>query len=230
MPDITVIGPGAIGGLVAARLCRNAANNLTIAVRTPFQRLTLDSADGKLEADPRIVSDQRDLLPADWVLVATKAYDSAAAAEWFAAALGEHTCVAVLQNGVDHVDRFSEWLPRERILPVIVDCPTERLAPGQILQRGPAELTVPRGDLGLAFSRLFAETGVACRLVDDFTTAAWWKLCLNSAGVVNALVLKPARIAHDASAAKLMRRIVDETAAVGRADVRQPGVAGVFLR
>jgi 2-dehydropantoate 2-reductase len=47
---------------------------------------------------------------------------------------------------------------------------------------------------------------------------AWWKLCVNSAGVVNALVLQPARIANDDSAAKVMRSIVEETAAVGRAE------------
>jgi len=69
-------------------------------------------------------------------MVATKAYDSNGAAEWFTTTVHDQTRVAVLQNGVDHIDRMSEWLPRERILPVIVDCPTERSAPGKIRQRG----------------------------------------------------------------------------------------------
>lgn len=218
MPDITVIGPGAIGGMVAARLCQNAANNLTIAVRTPFRRLALETAEGKLEADLRIVTDQRDLSPADWVLVATKAYDSAAAAEWFAAALDEHTRVAVLQNGVDHVDRFSQWLPRERILPVIVDCPTERIAPGEIRQRGPADLTVPAGDLGSRFQALFADTGIDCRQTNDFISVAWRKLCVNAPGAVNALLLEPEGIVHDPHAAGAMRQLILEAAAVGRAE------------
>lgn len=218
MPDITVIGPGAIGGMIAARLCQNPANDVAVAARTVFGRLSLETPEGRLEADPHIISNPRDVRPADWILVATKSYDSGAAAEWFSATPDSRTNVAVLQNGVNHVDRFSRWLPRERILPVIVDCPTERLAPGQIRQRGPAELTVPRGELASSFGDLFTETGVTCRVVDDFTTAAWWKLCLNAAGVVNALILQPARIAHDETAAELMRRIVDEAAAVGRAE------------
>lgn len=218
MPDITVIGPGAIGGMIAARLCQNSANDVAVAARTVFGRLSLETPEGRLEADPHIISNPRDVRPADWILVATKSYDSGAAAEWFSATPDSRTNVAVLQNGVNHVDRFSRWLPRERILPVIVDCPTERLAPGQIRQRGPAELTVPRGELASSFGDLFTETGVTCRVVDDFTTAAWWKLCLNAAGVVNALILQPARIAHDETAAELMRRIVDEAAAVGRAE------------
>ncbi len=155
------------------------------------------------------------------MLVATKAYDSASAAGLFDSLLGEETCVAVLQNGVNHVERFSAWLPRERILPVIVDCPTERVAPGEIRQRGPAVLTVPAGDLGASFETLFADTAVDCRQADDFTSVAWWKLCVNAAGVVNALVLQPARIAHDEAAAQVMRRIIDEAAAVGRAEGAQ---------
>ena len=152
------------------------------------------------------------------MLVATKAYDSESAAACFDSLLGEQTKIAVLQNGVNHVERFSAWLPRERILPVIVDCPTERVAAGHIRQRGPALLTVPCGELARGFAALFADTRVTCRQSDDFTSMAWWKLCVNSAGVVNALVLQPARIANDDSAAKVMRSIVEETAAVGRAE------------
>lgn len=227
MPAITVIGPGAIGGMVAAQLCQSSRNDVTVVARTTFSKLLLHTPDGELRADPRIVSQPGDTGPADWVLVATKAYDSESAAACFDSLLGEQTKVAVLQNGVNHVERFSAWLPRERILPVIVDCPTERVAPGEIRQRGPALLTVPCDELAQGFSALFADTGVTCRQSDDFTSMAWWKLCVNSAGVVNALVLQPARIANDESAAKVMRAIVEETAAVGRADgaILSPDIA-----
>jgi 2-dehydropantoate 2-reductase len=227
MPAITVIGPGAIGGMVAAQLCQSSRNDVTVVARTTFSKLLLHTPDGELRADPRIVSQPGDTGPADWVLVATKAYDSESAAACFDSLLGEQTKVAVLQNGVNHVERFSAWLPRERILPVIVDCPTERVAPGEIRQRGPALLTVPCDELAQGFSALFADTGVTCRQSDDFTSMAWWKLCVNSVGVVNALVLQPARIANDESAAKVMRAIVEETAAVGRADgaILSPDIA-----
>lgn len=218
MPNIILIGPGAIGGLVAARLGQNPANEITIAARTPFTDLVLETADGKLEVAPLVLTDPASARPADWVLVATKAYDSGAAAEWFPAGLNELTRVAVLQNGVDHVERLSEWVAPDRILPVVVDCPAERVAPGHVRQRGPALLTVPAGEAGAAFADLFAGTGVECRQTGDFTTAAWWKLCLNSAGVVNALTMQPAGVANDENAAKLMRRIVEEAAAVGRAE------------
>ena len=43
----------------------------------------------------------------DWILVTTKAYDSDAAAQWFAKATGPHTRLAVIQNGVEHVRASS---------------------------------------------------------------------------------------------------------------------------
>jgi 2-dehydropantoate 2-reductase len=218
MVRITLIGPGAIGALVAARLCRNPDNEVTVAARTAVGKLTIESDETSLEAAPVILTDPGEAEPADWVLVATKAYDSPHAAEWFATTADDQTRVAVLQNGVTHVDRFSQWIPRERILPVIVDCPSERIGPGRIRQRGPALLTVPSGDHGTAFASLFVDTGIECRTTDDFVTAAWWKLCLNAAGVINALLLQPARIAQDELANRLMRHIINEAAAVGRAE------------
>jgi len=218
VPDITVVGPGAIGGLVAARLCQDSAHNVTVVARTPVDRLCLETPDGRLDVSPRIVTDPSGIEPCDWFLVATKSYDSEAAAKLITRYIDDDTRVAILQNGVDHIDRFAAWLPRERILPVVVDCPSERIAPGRIRQRGPALLSVPGDEPGVEFARLFAKTGVECRLVDDFASVAWSKLCLNAAGVINVLVMQPARIAHDEYAAGLMRRIVEEAAEVGRAE------------
>ena len=218
MSKITLIGPGAIGGLIATWLCQDPAHDVTVAVRTPFSRLELETPGGQLEAFPLVLTDPRQARHADWVLLATKAYDSAAAAEWFPGLMTDHTRIAVLQNGVDHVNRISEWAPRDRILPVIVDCPTERVAPGKIRQRGQVMLRTPVAESAQAFAALFADTEIDCRQAEDFTTIAWWKLCINAAGVVNALTLKPAGVANDPSAARLMRLIVEEAAAVGRAE------------
>ena len=218
MKSITIIGPGAIGGLVAAWLCQDPSNQVSIAARTPFNELALETDGETLRVEPLVQTDPSAATAADWALVSTKAYDSSAAADWFPAVVKKHTCVAVLQNGVDHVDRFSAWLPRDSFLPVVVDCPAERLGPGEIRQRGPASLTVPAGPLGTSFAELFTQTGIECRVVEDFLTIAWWKLCVNAAGVVNALVLQPARIAHHETAARLMRDIIEEAAAVGRAE------------
>ncbi len=218
MPKIALIGPGAIGGLVAAWLCQDEQNQVTVCARTPMRHLELEIPDGVIEARPTVLTDPEQGRTVDWILVATKAYDSESAAAWFSSLLGDDTHVAVLQNGVDHVERFSAYLPAEHILPVVVDCPTERDAPGRIRQRGPATLVVPESSTGEAFTELFANTEIDASTNADFLTMVWRKLCINAAGVVNALTLQPARISHDPHAEMIMRRIVSEVVAVGCAE------------
>jgi len=218
MPRIALIGPGAIGGLVAAWLCQDDRNQVTVCARTPMQKLELETPDGLLKARPTVLTRPKGGHTVDWILVATKAYDSDSAAAWLSSLLGKDTRVAVLQNGVDHVERFSAYLPAERILPVVVDCPTERVSPERIRQRGPATLVVPSSQNGNAFTELFARTEIDATTNTDFVTVAWRKLCINAAGAVNALTMEPARIAHDPNAEMLMRKLVLEAVAVGRAE------------
>jgi len=218
MPTIALIGPGAIGGLIAAHLCQDDQNQVTVCARTPIERLELQTPDGLIDARPKILTRAEQGGTVDWILVATKAYDSDPAAAWFSRLLGEDTRVAVLQNGVDHVDRFSSYLPAERILPVVVDCPTERVTPEQISQRGPATLVVPESANGAAFTELFARTKIDATTNTDFVTMVWRKLCINAAGAVNALTLQPARIARDPNAEMLIRKLVAEAVAVGSAE------------
>jgi 2-dehydropantoate 2-reductase len=218
MTNIALVGPGAIGGLVAAWLCQDDRNQVTVCARTPIRSLEVETPDRTIAAHPAVLTRPEQGRPADWILVATKAYDSESAAAWFSSLLGDDTRVAILQNGVDHVERFSEYLPAVRILPVVVDCPTERVEPERIRQRGAATIIVPESDIGSAFTELFADTEIRATTDKDFLTVAWRKLCINAAGAVNALTLEPARIAHDPHAETVMRKLVLEAVAVGRAE------------
>jgi 2-dehydropantoate 2-reductase len=217
MPSITLIGPGAIGATLAAWAAQNPRNEVSVAVRTRFDTLEVTTPERVIVAAPQVLTDRSQARVADWVLIATKAYDSASAAGWFATTCGPHTRVAVIQNGVEHVERFAPYLPRECILPVMIDVPAERIAPGKVIQRGPIHIVVPESANGAAFVELFAGLDLDVVQSQDFATAAWKKLCLNSAGAVCAVLLKPAGIVHHDGIAELMRGIVRECIAVGRA-------------
>jgi len=217
MTDITLIGPGAIGSTLAAWLSQNPDHRVTVAVRTPFDSIVLNAPGGILSASPHLLTDPAQARPADWVLVATKAYDSAAAARWFEKGVGPQTRLAVIQNGVEHVERFASYVDAGRIVPVMIDCPATRHSPGRVTQGGPVHIVVPAGVNGAAFVGLFAGLNLDVRETPDFITAIWKKLCLNSAGAVSTALLAPAGISHHAAVADLMRDIVRECIAVGRA-------------
>jgi 2-dehydropantoate 2-reductase len=215
---IALIGPGAVGGSVAAWLARSAANNVTLCARTPFNRLMVETPDGPIDATPQVLTDPDEATAVDWVLIATKTYDAAATATWFPALVGANTRVAVLQNGVEHVARFTAYLPAGRILPAVVDIPAERVALGHIRQRRMGTIVVPEGADGQAFMQLFASTPIAVSTADDFVTVAWTKLALNCAGAISALTLQPGGVAWRDDIADIQRAMVRECVAVGRAE------------
>jgi 2-dehydropantoate 2-reductase len=218
MASILLIGPGAIGATLAAWLCQDDRHDVAVAVRTPFDAIEVQTPEGVIHAKPRVLTEVSQVKPVDWVLVATKAYDSDSAAIWFPSAVGSRTRVAVIQNGVEHVERFAKHIDRARIVPVMIDLPADRVSPGKTIQRGAAHIVVPEGRNGADFVQLFGHTNFDAKQTSDFTTAVWRKLCLNSAGAVSAVLLKPAGIAHHDGVAELMRAIVRECVAVGRAE------------
>jgi 2-dehydropantoate 2-reductase len=217
MASILLVGPGAIGATLAAWLCQDDRHQVTVAARTAFDSIETDTPNGVIRARPKVIVDAAQAEPVDWILAATKTYDSDSAARWFPKATGPRTRLAVIQNGVEHVERFKKHFDHTRIVPVMIDLPAERLAPGRTVQRGPAHLVVPAGENGAALLALFAHANFDAKQTDDFTTAGWKKLCLNSAGAVPAVLAKPNGIAHHEGVAGLMREIVRECVVVGRA-------------
>ena len=218
MASILLIGPGAIGATLTAWLAQDDRHVITVAARTPLDSIEVQTPGGVIRATPRVITDPRKTQVVDWILVTTKAYDSDSAAKWFGGAAGPNTRLAVIQNGVEHVARFEKHFDKTRIVPVMIDLPADRVAPGRSVQRGAAHLVVPSGENGAVFLALFAHTNFDAQQTNDFVTAVWRKLCLNCAGAVSAVLLKGAGISHHDGVADLMRALVRECIAVGRAE------------
>lgn len=214
--SIAVVGPGAIGGTVAAWLAQSPELSVTLCARTPVDRLVVTTPDGAIEARPNMLTDRTAAKPVDWVLIATKTYDAPGAASWLPGLVGAGTRVAVLQNGVEHVARFAPYVDPALIVPAVVDIPAERDAPGRIRLRRMGTIVVPEG--AEDFVALFDHSPIAVSVTADFATVAWTKLALNCAGVASGLTMKPVGVSHDPGIAEVMRGLVAECVAVGRAE------------
>lgn len=217
MSTIAVVGPGAIGCVVAAWLA-DGGHEVTVCARTPFPDLVIETPDGPLRASPRVITDPADAGPVDWVLVATKAYDVASTAPWLERLLGPDTRVAVLQNGVTHLERFRPLVAEERIVPVVVNIPANRSAPGRVAQGAYGTLFAPGGRNGEAFAALFAKSKVTAGTDADFVSRLWTKLCLNATGAIPTLTLTATGEAWSEGLERLVRAVAEETAAVARAE------------
>jgi 2-dehydropantoate 2-reductase len=218
MSRIALVGPGAVGGVIAAWLGQTGRHELTLCARRPFGELHVETPQGPLVSRPTVLTSPAGVRPVEWVLVATKAYDAAGAATWLKGLAATGAPVAILQNGVEHRERFLPYLPAEQIVPVMVDCPAERTDATHIRQRGTAKMVVADDARGREFAGLFAGTAVEVTTTPDFKSAVWRKLCVNSSGVINALLLQPAGVMQDEKLGELLCAMVRECMAVGRAE------------
>lgn len=218
MARIALVGPGAVGSVITAWLARTDRHELTLCARRPLGELHVETPNGLLVARPTVLTSPAQATPVDWVLVATKAYDSAGAAAWLPGLAARGAPVAILQNGVEHRERFAAWLPAAQLVPVMIDCPAERVSPTSVRQRGTAKMVVQDDAHGREFAALFAGTPVEVALTADLKSAVWRKLCTNAAGVISGLVLQPAGVMRDEQIGELARQLVREVIAVGRAE------------
>ncbi len=218
MARVAIVGVGAIGGVTAALLQQAGGHQLLLCTRRPMSGLSVDTPDGLVNVHATFVTNPSEAFEVDWVIVATKAYDVAGAAKWLEPLCSNGAPVAVLQNGVEHQERFAPYVPMEKILPVMVDCPAERQAPDRVRQRGVMHLKVPDSALGRSFVNLFAGTSADATTVPDFKSVVWRKLCFNSAGVLSALVLQPAGVVRGEAIGDVALQIIRECAAVARAE------------
>jgi 2-dehydropantoate 2-reductase len=162
-------------------------------------------------ADPAAAS------PAPWVLLAVKTHQTEAAAPWLAALAAAGTTIVVLQNGVEHRALVDPFAGAASVLPAIVWCPSEVVAPGRVHQRGPAQLTVPDEPAGAALAALLGDAA-RVDLAADFTTEVWRKLCVNAVAAVMVLTGRRAEVFHDPEQRELAQRIAVECVAVARAE------------
>jgi len=218
MARIAIIGVGAIGSVIAALLQQSGRHEVILCTRRPLPELLVETPNGPLQIHATVFTDPDTAPAVDWVLVATKAYDVDGAARWLERLRTQGAPVAVLQNGVEHRERFAPYVPTQSIVPVIVDCPAERRSPERVIQRGTMYLKAQADDLGCAFVELFAGTPADAVVVPDFVTVAWRKLCHNAVGVLPTLLLQPSGVLRGEALGDVARQLVRECIAVGRAE------------
>jgi 2-dehydropantoate 2-reductase len=218
MARIAIVGVGAIGGVTAALLQQAGGHELFLCTRRPMSGLSVETPDGLVDVQAVFVTDPADAPTVDWAFVATKAYDVAGAAKWLERLCSQGAPVAVLQNGVEHRERFAPYVASEKILPVMVDCPAERQSVDRVRQRGVMHLKVPDVAIGSVFVQLFAGSPADASVVPDFLSVVWRKLCFNSAGVLSALTMQPAGVVQGEAMGETALQIIRECAAVARAE------------
>jgi 2-dehydropantoate 2-reductase len=218
---IAVVGLGSIGGVVAGCLAGTGRYDVVACMRRPIGRLTLDAPDGPRDVPLLSLTDPAQAKPADWVLLCTKAYQTAEAATWLAKLCTPSSRVAVLQNGIDQVRSVAPLVNGASVMPVVVYYNGERLAPDHVRMRQGADtdIAVADDDGGRAFAELFDGTPMRVKCVADIGTLLWRKLLINViANPITTLTQQRQAVLRRPDIVELGYAILGEAIPVARAD------------
>ncbi|HUR61246.1 MAG TPA: ketopantoate reductase family protein [Candidatus Thermoplasmatota archaeon] len=241
-PRVLVVGPGAIGTLVAARL-QAAGTPVTLACRSPEaarflsgKGLEATGAEGvRLRAHVPAVSDPAEVrAPAPMLVLATKCADAAPALRHWLAAASPEAPVVAMQNGVLG-DELAALVPG-RLVECTVSFPATLTAPGCSLQTGPGHLILGawpggRGPVAQRVSEAASRLAPAAPVRTSLNMAGtkWSKLlvnsCISTLGVAAGTELGP--LMESPRARRAFLRVVEEGYRAGRAaGIRFEPVAG----
>jgi 2-dehydropantoate 2-reductase len=161
----------------------------------------------------------------DFILVCTKSFDSAGAAEDLAGhpgLFGKDTKIVLCQNGWGNAEKFTERFSKERIYSARVITGFTRRKPNEV------EITVHADAIHIGslygcevaamepIARSIAEGGIPCVTVNDIEKDLWAKMLYNCAlNPLGAILDVPYGVlAENRWSRDLMNRIVDEVFAV----------------
>ena len=191
--NICVVGAGAIGGWVAARLALAGERVMALTSTGPLTRLALDEGGESRTARLATFGGTADLL-----IVAVKATALTAAARSAGAMVGPDTIVVPMLNGVpwwfvggmqlnsiDPDGSIAQALPFEQILGCVVHASCSRSAEGVVMVKHADKLIIgePDGESSERLARiqaLFERAGLRPDPTGNVRRAIWYKLWGNA--------------------------------------------------
>ncbi|MFJ8049881.1 ketopantoate reductase family protein [Streptomyces luteogriseus] len=224
--SVAVLGPGGVGGLLAALLSRTGHRVICLSGEKTAEVLRTDGIQVRSalfgDFTARVEADTELREPVDACLVTVKhtALD-AALARVPAPVLSGGLLVPFL-NGVEHPAALRARYRPDRVAPAVIRVESTRVAPGVVEHGSPfaeIDLTgtdVPRTRLD-ALAAAFAAAGPATRVLEDETAALWAKMSFLAPFALlttrYGLPLGDVRTRHRDE----LTALVEETAAISRA-------------
>lgn len=227
MARIAVLGPGGVGGLVAAALAR-AEEDVVVIAREETARLitargiSVQSAVlGSFTAHPPSRSELD--TEVDFLIVATKATGLDAALGRVRSNPG---LVIPLLNGLEHMDRLRSRFGTGHVSAGVIRVESDRPAPTEIVQTSPAvRVDLATDDPALAerlatLAGAIEKAGIAVRTGDSERQVLWSKLArLNALALTTSASGRPIGFVRtDPRWRSALERAVAETVEVANAD------------
>lgn len=226
---ITIVGPGAIGCLLAAFLSRSKEeiwildHNKDRASRIAQEGISLEGLSGQWHCNPKVTTDIKDIGTADLLIICVKSYSTKEAINQAKALVGVNTEVLTLQNGIGNLEIIAEAVGAEKVIGGVTNLGATLLDTAKARHAGKGETIIGRIDAkttaGMRSIReIFNKAGLEMRISRDIKSLIWSKLIINVG--INALTaitrLNNGKLTELEGTRRIMREAVTEAIRIAK--------------
>jgi 2-dehydropantoate 2-reductase len=227
---IVVVGPGALGCLIAGLLKSKTKEDVWLlgknggpAGRVKDGVIRIEGLSGSLSSKLEVSTDPKDVGPVDLAIISVKSYATEEACRLIKDIASDKTHILTLQNGLGNVQILNDHFGKERVIAGVTSHGATLIGPGHARHAGKGETIIGRADgrvLGFVrdLSGLLTKAGFETKISKDIDSVIWSKLIINAGiNAVTAITRLPnGKVLDRDGAHEVMRQAVQEAVKVAK--------------
>jgi 2-dehydropantoate 2-reductase len=228
MTKIAVVGPGALGCLIAGLVKARAKEDVWLIDNSPERAkriasagISIEGLSGELRAAVNATADAKEAGICDIVILCVKSYSTEDACRDSKDLVGKETLVLTLQNGIGNVQILNDHFGADKVVAGVTNHGATLLGAGHVRHAGKGDTVIgaqkgrPPATLK-QLSALLSRAGLETKTSKDIDSVIWGKLVINVG--INALTAvtrlkNGALIEHDGTR-EVLRSAVQEAVRV----------------
>ncbi|MCM8790059.1 MAG: 2-dehydropantoate 2-reductase [Candidatus Omnitrophica bacterium] len=226
---IVIVGPGAIGCLLAGYLSKSKEElwildkNEERAARINQQGITVEGISGNWQSKVKVTQNPKEIGEAHIVIICVKSYDTKEAITSAKPLIADNTAVLTLQNGIGNIEILSEVVGQDKVIGGVTNQGVTLISEGIVRHAGKGETIIGRFDGKITsqlkdIRELLNKVGFDTKISKDIKCLLWSKLIINVG--INALTaitrLKNGKLVEFEGTRKILRDAVTEAVKVAK--------------
>lgn len=225
---IAIVGPGALGCLLAGFLKARTKEDVRLVTNSPekagFIRengIKIEGISGNINASVAASADTGDVGICDLVIICVKSYSTEDACKYIKDIVSDHTLVLTLQNGIGNVQILNDYFGSDKVIAGVTNHGATLLGPGHVRHAGKGDTII-----GMSKSKtlgpirnvagILSKCGFETKVSKDIDSVVWSKLVINVG--INALTaitrLKNGVLIEHDGTREILRNAVQEAVKV----------------
>jgi len=227
---IVIVGPGAMGCLLAAYLSKSREEIWLLdkdrqrAEKINRLGINVEGVSGNWQATKlRCTAEAQEIGTADLVIACVKSYDTKEAVVRCRPLIADATRVLTIQNGIGNTEIIAEIVGAEKVIGGVTNLGVTLIETGHIQHAGKGETVIGRADGKIpvemrSIREVFNGVGLEMRISRDIKSLLWSKLIINVG--INALTaitgLPNGRLTEFESTRRILRESVTEAIRIAK--------------